>query len=179
MRKTIKKLFWVWQFEKEEAWLNEMAAKGLCLVSVGFCRYQFEDCSPGEYAIRMELLEHLPANPEAGKYIEFIESTGAEQVGSWQKWVYFRKKTADGAFELFSDNASRIKHLTRIMRLILFIGVLNLWIGAQNLLMVIFLHNPFNGIGFLNLALGGLALFGFFKLRKQRNRLRNEQRLFE
>ena len=27
--------------------------------------------------------------------------------------------------------------------------------------------------------LGGLALFGYFKLRKQRNRLRNEQRLFE
>ena len=25
-RKTIRKWFWVWDFEKEEDWLNEMAA---------------------------------------------------------------------------------------------------------------------------------------------------------
>ena len=44
MRRTIRKWFWVWNFDKEEQWLNEMAAKGLCLVSVGFCKYEFEDC---------------------------------------------------------------------------------------------------------------------------------------
>ena len=179
MRKTIKKLFWAWEFEKEEAWLNEMAAKGLCLISVGYCRYDFEDCVPGEYAVRMELLEQRPTNPEAAKYIEFIESTGAEQVGSFQKWVYFRKKTADGPFELFSDNASRMKHLTRIMRLLQFVGGLNVWISLQNLLMAILMHSTFNWIGLLNLAVGGFALFGYFRLRKQRNRLRDEQRLFE
>ena len=27
-RKTMTRWFWVWQFEKEEAWLNEMAASG-------------------------------------------------------------------------------------------------------------------------------------------------------
>ena len=27
-RKTIRKWFWVWEFEKEENWLNEMAANG-------------------------------------------------------------------------------------------------------------------------------------------------------
>ena len=37
MRRIIKKLFFVWDFDKEEKWLNEMAAKGLCLVSTGFC----------------------------------------------------------------------------------------------------------------------------------------------
>jgi hypothetical protein len=34
-------LFWVWDFDKEEKWLNEMAAKGLSLVSVGFYKYEF------------------------------------------------------------------------------------------------------------------------------------------
>lgn len=42
MRQTIRKLFWVWDFDKEEKWLNEMAAKGLSLVAVGFCKYEFE-----------------------------------------------------------------------------------------------------------------------------------------
>ena len=27
-RKTIRKWFWVWDFEKEEDWLNEMAMNG-------------------------------------------------------------------------------------------------------------------------------------------------------
>ncbi len=49
MRKTIHKLFFIWDFDKEEKWLNQMAAKGLALVSVGFCKYEFEDCIPGEY----------------------------------------------------------------------------------------------------------------------------------
>lgn len=40
MRKVIRKVFMVWDFDKEEAWLNEMAAKGLSLVSVGWCRYE-------------------------------------------------------------------------------------------------------------------------------------------
>ena len=48
MRQTIHKLFWVWDFDKEEKWLNEMAAKGLSLVSVGFCKYEFSDRVPGD-----------------------------------------------------------------------------------------------------------------------------------
>ncbi len=37
MRRIIHKMFLVWDFDKEEKWLNEMAAKGLVLTSVGFC----------------------------------------------------------------------------------------------------------------------------------------------
>ena len=32
MRKYVKKIFWAWEVEKEEHWLNEMSAKGLALV---------------------------------------------------------------------------------------------------------------------------------------------------
>ena len=108
MRRIIHKWFWVWNFDKEEQWLNEMAAKGLCLVSTGFCKYEFEDCLPGEYQIRMQLLDKLPHHPESQKYIEFLEDTGAEQVGSFTRWVFFRKKASLGDFNLFSDNASRV-----------------------------------------------------------------------
>ena len=51
--KTIRKWFWVWDFEKEERWLNDMAESGWALVSVGFCRYSFERCEPGEYIVRL------------------------------------------------------------------------------------------------------------------------------
>ena len=37
MEKTIRKWFMVWDFEKEEEWLNEMALSGWVLDGVGFC----------------------------------------------------------------------------------------------------------------------------------------------
>ena len=67
MRQTIRKWFWVWEFEKEEKWLNDMAVKGLSLVSVGFCRYEFEDSMPGEYRVRLLLLDKMPHHPESKK----------------------------------------------------------------------------------------------------------------
>ena len=99
MRKTVRKWFWVWDFDKEEQWLNEMAAKGLALVGTGFCRYDFEECVPGEYQVRLELLENQLQDAESQQYIRFLEETGVEQVGNYFRWVYFRKKTADGAFD--------------------------------------------------------------------------------
>ena len=43
MRKIIKKVFWAWDSEKEEKWLNEMSAKGLALVDYTWFRYAFEE----------------------------------------------------------------------------------------------------------------------------------------
>lgn len=179
MRKVIKKLFWVWDFDKEEVWLNEMAAKGLCLVGVGFCRYEFEDSLPGEYGIRLELLEKVPSNPESEKYIEFVEETGAEHIGSWQRWVYFRKKKTDGEFELFSDLDSRIKHLTRIINLILVVGVANIIVGIGNIINAIVNVPEIAFFPVINLGLGAFALWGCFKLNKKRRKLKEEQQIFE
>lgn len=179
MRRIIKKLFFVWDFDKEEKWLNEMAAKGLCLVSVGFCKYEFEDCIPGEYRICLQLLEKSPRNPEMQKYIEFMEETGAEHVGSFTRWVYFRKKASEGNFILFSDNASRVKYLSSILSFIALIVGLNLYIGLYNIFVVFFLQSPFNYIGLLNLAVALLGLPGTIKLWKKRNRMKKESQLFE
>ena len=82
MRKTVRKWFWVWDFDKEEQWLNEMAAKGLALVGTGFCRYDFEECVPGAYQVRLELLENQLQHAESQQYIRFLEETGVEQAGN-------------------------------------------------------------------------------------------------
>jgi hypothetical protein len=133
MKKTIHKWFWLWDFEKEEAWLNEMSANGLHLCAVGFCKYTFEEGAPGEYIIRLEMLDKLPGHTESKQYIRFIEETGAEVIGSLFRWVYFRKKTVGEGFDLFSDTDSRIKHLDRILFLIGILCFLNLFNGINNL----------------------------------------------
>ena len=32
MRQVIRKWFWAWEFDKEEQWLNDMAAKGKAII---------------------------------------------------------------------------------------------------------------------------------------------------
>ena len=53
-RKIIKKWIWIWEYDKEEQWLNAMAQSGWVLDKVGFCRYEFVPCEPGEYTVRLE-----------------------------------------------------------------------------------------------------------------------------
>ena len=119
MRHTIHKMFFAWDFEKEEKWLNNMSASGMQLVSVGFCKYIFEDGTSAEYSYRLELLKHFPTHQESAAYIHFLEETGVEHIGSYMRWVYLRMKSKNGEFDLFSDIDSRIKHLKRILALLL------------------------------------------------------------
>ena len=182
MKKVIHKLFFAWNFEKEEQWLNEMASKGLVLTYAGFGKYEFEECLPGEYTIRLELLKHKPSHPESESYIRFIEETGAEHVTSFSNWVYFKKKTADGPFELYSDNTSKIKHLNRIIWLLLPISFLNIIIGCNNLYMAITEFSEISDInyfGLINLTLAFFALLGCYKLYKKRKKLKQESDIFE
>ena len=179
MRKTIRKWFWTWDYEKEEKWLNEMAAKGLALAGVGFAKYEFEESLPGEYAVHFELLQNCKDHPESEKYIRFIEETGGEQAGNYLRWVYFRKKTADGPFDLFSDNASRIAHLKRMMALMLPIGILNLCIGLTNAGFFVWQEISGNLVGLINIFLGALCCSGAWKVNSKIKKLKKEQQIFE
>lgn len=180
MRRTIRKWFWAWDFEKEEKWLNEMATKGLVLVAVGFCKYTFEECIPGEYNIRFELLNNAPINVESERYIEFVEETGAEYLGSVMRWAYFRRKTDNGKFNLYSDNASRIKYLNRLLTLIGCISLSNISIGLSNISIHFGRENYSNLIcGIISLSLGLFIGYGFLKVYLKKRELKKQQTLFE
>jgi hypothetical protein len=118
MRRTIHKFFLAWNYEKEEKWLNEMSAKGLQLVSVGYCKYVFEEGVKYEYSYKMEY--HPDSSQDKrSSYIQFLEETGIEYIGSILDWVYFRKKATDGVFEIYSDIDSEIKHKKRVLSFLL------------------------------------------------------------
>lgn len=182
MRKVIHKWFWIWDFDKEEKWLNEMAAKGLALVAVGYCQYEFEDCVPGEYKICMDFLDNHFGKVENDKYIGFLEETGAEHVGSMLRWAYFRKKTEEEDFQLFSDNASRIRYLTQIIRFIALICWLNLYMGCYNLFLFFQTyryHAYINLFGIVNLLVAAVCGYGMYRVAKKRKKLKTEQQIFE
>ena len=166
-RKTVNKWFWVWQFEKEEEWLNEMAANGWVLDGVGFAKYHFVRCAPGEYTVRTE----MHSNDE--QYIRFMEETGAEYVGRMAAWIYFRKKTADGVFDLYSDIDSKITHLDRIGKLLAGLGAVNLIIGILNSL------NPSVRLGWINLLCATLLMYGLGRIHGKKEALEKERELHE
>lgn len=114
MKHVAWKFYTFGQVDKEEQWLNEMAARGLMLTDVFAVRYTFEQGTPGEYGYRIELLDNLPSHPESARYLRFLEETGVECVGTFARWVYLRRKTAYGPFELYSDIDSKIRHYKRI-----------------------------------------------------------------
>lgn len=181
MRKIMYKWFSAWNFDKEERWLNEMAAQGLSLVSVGFCRYTFEECPPDEYTIRLELLENLPTNAQSEQYIRFIEDSGAEYIGGIMRWVYFRKKKSLGAFDLYSDYEYRIRHLNRILALL---GVFE---GLSVMYTALYLPKALEGgaraieifIGVFYAVFLVFLTYGMLRLLFKRRKLRQEHILYE
>ena len=180
MRTTIRKWFWAWEFDTEEQWLNDMAAKGKTLVSARYITYEFEDTAPGEYSIRLEMLANAPGSPEGQQYIAFVEDTGAEYLGKVMKWVYFRKKTADGPFELYSDNATRTKHLDGIIRFLKPLLAINAGAGLYNLCIGIGLNSPLNvACAAISAAMAWLLWKGFVKLNDKKKQLEKEAQLFE
>ena len=166
-RCTVRKWFWVWEFEKEEKWLNEMAAGGWVLDSVGFCVYHFISCEPGEYTVRLEMHEHDEA------YLQFMEETGAEYIGRMVKWIYFRKKAEDGAFEMFSDSDSKIRHLDRIGKMLLAVGGANLAVGLVNL------FNPVVPLGWVNLLCATLLMYCLGRIHGKIEELEKDKILYE
>ena len=165
-RITERKWFWVWEFEKEERWLNEKAMNGWVLVDVGFCRYTFERCEPGEYTIRLEL------HPADQGYLDFMAEAGAEFVGRYFSWLFFRKKAADGDFDLFSDIDSRIDHLDRIGRMLKIIGFANLIMGCVNT------FSP-GRVGIANLLCATLLMYGLGRIHGKKEALERERELRE
>ena len=95
------------------------------------------------------------------------------------RWVYFRKKTADGPFDLFSDLQSRIKHIKRIIALILPLSCANLCIGMSNLGNAISSDIWIGKVGYVNLVIGVLGCAGAQRLAKKRKHLEAEAQIFE
>ena len=164
--KVIHRWMWVWNFEKEERWLNTMAQSGWVLTKVGFCTYHFAPCQPGEYTIRLEM--HAPDRD----YLQFMQDIGAEYVGRMVQWVYFRRKAELGQFDLFSDIDSKVEHLRKIGRTLSIIGGANLVIGLINS------FNPTH-IGWMNLLCATLLMYALGRIHGKMESLQNDRLLLE
>ena len=114
MRRVVHKLFFIWQLEKEQAWVNEMASHGYALEHAGRLRFEFDEPEPGKYIYKEIFLKGWGESAENIKYFRFLEEMGIKVVcyinypGTC--WVYTRalKKDYPDGIELYSDIDSKI-----------------------------------------------------------------------
>jgi hypothetical protein len=177
MKTAIRKLFF--DYEKEEAWLNEKAASGLALVKNSWGKYTFEECEKGAYIYRLEYRDRSAKNAKEKAYLQSMADAGIELIQNSQGWAYFRKKAADGPFDLFSDLESKIAHYRRVQGVYVSVAILELavlipYIGPQAAGYA--LPGVRIGLIILLVALAGLMGYLAIKYHLRISRLAKEKR---
>lgn len=102
-------------FEKEELWINEMAAKGANLVKPGTFFATFEGGRPGEWVYCIHVLADGARTRKGREYLDFLRSTGLEVVWAGGQVAYLRQPAAAGAIQLMSDRDSQVSYLRRLI----------------------------------------------------------------
>ncbi|GIN57347.1 hypothetical protein J8TS2_16660 [Lederbergia ruris] len=130
MKKVLYRLYW--DYEKEENWINEMAAQGWHLKKFFFGRFTFTKGEPGAFIYRNEFIIGMSAN-EKKDYFEFLKDSGITIINELCGWVYMKKSAAEGPFEIYSDTKSKITYYKRMLNIFLLLFFVNVWMGIMNI----------------------------------------------
>jgi hypothetical protein len=115
---TRYKLFGAWNDDKEEAWLGEMAQKGLHLQSLGFPGvYYFTTGEPREDVYRLDFIVN---RKDYHNYLQLFQDAGWEHIGEMGGWQYFRTRKEGGRVtEIYTDNASKMQKYSRLLSILI------------------------------------------------------------
>lgn len=165
--RKIRKFSLIWDFEKEEDWLNEMSQNGWSLASVGLGTYSFIKADPGEYTIRL----HMHSKDD--EYLDIMRGSGAEYIGRIGSWVYFKRRAELESFDVFSDLDSKLEHLGSISRFLMIAGGVNLYLGVMNSL------GQASRIAWINLVAACFLMYGLGRIHGKAEELKKQRLLHE
>jgi hypothetical protein len=121
--KTVMKIFFPWQDEKEEKWLDRMAQEGWFLDKVSPYLYTFRKGTPKKCAYRLDYKNTLSNDYE--DYLQLFRDAGWTLVGMFANWHYFSVSSEDETMpELFNSNRSKVEKYRRILFVLLPLGLL-------------------------------------------------------
>lgn len=150
MEKMIEKQrFYVSEFEEEAAWLSFMHREGWKFLSTTGSRYEFKACEKEDYVYQLDFKEQTETDAD---YIQMFRDYGWEYVTKHNCWYYFRKrKEADEDLSIFSDNASKIDMLKRVING-QFLKFLPLYFLILGINFLTFFTNVFKADNFFSMA---------------------------
>lgn len=108
----IKKVFFAWQMDKEQAWLEDMAKQGYVLKAIKPFRYYFEKGDPVDLVYQFDF--QFMSKKNEPEYLEiFKEWTLASKLGGW--YYFYKERIDDEKDSIFSDNDSKSGLFKRII----------------------------------------------------------------
>lgn len=134
--KKVVKVFLVWQDDKEEIWLREMAQKGWILESYTFLIYTFYKSETKNYIYKLNYKRIN--NSEMSEYLQIFEDAGWEHVAEFLNGHYFRSEADKFLLpDIYSDTDSKVQKYKRVLWLLIPVTILNI----SNLLNMINLNS--------------------------------------
>jgi len=192
MRRVIHKIFWIWQLEKEQAWVNEMASHGYSLEHAGRFTFVFEETEPDKYIYKEIFLKGWGDSAENIKYFRFLEEMGIKVVCYLNYpgtcWVYTRalKEDYPDGIELYSDIDSKINYQKVMAGYMVFVSIATFLASLLNMSVVInslAMYNrfmPFNlACSVFTFALFIAAILAAVKAFANIGKLKKERKLHE
>ncbi|WP_433745859.1 DUF2812 domain-containing protein [Falsibacillus pallidus] len=167
--------------EKEEKWINEMAAQGWHLKKFSLGRFTFTKGEPGAFVYRNEFVAGK-SSMEKKDYFEFLKDSGIAIVHEFGGWVYMKKPGAEGPFELYTDTSSKIGYYKRKLNNFLILFFINALMGAIN---ISFLGDGSmtqyinSSVGIMNIAAALLIAVPTIKVIQRKRELNKSREFFE
>ncbi|QHT58832.1 DUF2812 domain-containing protein [Paenibacillus lycopersici] len=128
------RIWFSWQHEKEEQWINDLSRQGLQLKKAGLIHGMFERDETVRYTYRLDYQPGLGKGEKRDDYMALYRDAGWEYAGNCgAMWFYFRKPWApDEEQLLYSDRDSLVDYYNRIRRLMVVMLFVNLMLMSVN-----------------------------------------------
>lgn len=125
MKKRVFKLFWAWQDNEENKWLEKMAEEGWELLKYNLMVYTFEKTEPKKYIYRTDFKSNQKRDLQ--EYLTLFKDAGWEHVTEYAGWHYFRTEPGKAKIlDIYSDKGSKIEMFKRLLFFLLmpFMGII-------------------------------------------------------
>ncbi len=175
--KRVFNIFLIWQEDKEERWLREMALKGWHLIDFTVFMYIFIKGDPEDYVYKLDY--KVSCNSDLPEYINIFQEAGWEHVTQFLGWHYFRTK-AEGSRtpDIYSDNESRIQKYQSLLYVIYVVtfanvfNIINMFFGTIDIFPYAF--NAYTIIRIISLGLFGLLGYSIYRIKRKINDLKDK-----
>lgn len=121
----MKKFRLEFDYEKEEMFLNEMAAEGYAMTKFSKGVYEFDPCDPCKYMYRIAYLGDMDEE-EISELVRNQFMKGAELVYKMPLWAYFRSTEP---FEVYTEE-EKVEVAGRIQKLFTIAGLIAVCLGV-------------------------------------------------
>jgi hypothetical protein len=113
------KVFFAWNMDKEQTWLEELARQGYILKDTKLFTYYFEKTEPQDVVYQFDF--QILRKKEKAEYLELFQDwTFVTRFGGW--YYFYKPKSHDKSDRIYSDNRSKSAMFRRLLGFLVLVG---------------------------------------------------------